>query len=297
MFFKPLTRGQPKCKTFTLMLIPGKYGSLKTLNIPRFIIQFIVVFNIVALALISLFILNYRNLRNSYNNYLRYNEELRVINQDQQQEINELKDSADEIKSKLIELQDLEQKLKDKLNISSSASTGSKTSTQISFKTQDIQIDNINTQIASINKLLNSADKKIAYMQSKPSILPASGRITCYYGGRANPFTGKGYEFHSGVDIANSLGTIIKASADGVVEYSGWKEGTGNTVYINHKNGYVTIYGHCSELLAKEGENVKKGQTIALMGSTGRSTGSHVHFSIKLNGVLVDPFKIINGRL
>ena len=295
MLFKRPNSANPKCKTFTLMLIPGKYGSPKTLHIPRWAIKSIIYFNIIALILIGIFVLNYKTLRSSYREYLQNNEQLKIMNEAQENEITELKKSADDIKSKLEELKSLEEKLKTKLNLNSTNSKESPV-TQVTYLSASIDLSkDIDSQIKSINNVLIAADKKIAAINSKPSILPSRGSITSYFGMRRNPFGGRGYEFHEGVDISASHGSEIIASGDGVVEYSGWKSGYGNVVFINHGYGYVTVYAHNSKLLVKEGHKVKKGQAISLMGSTGRSTGTHVHFEIRINSVPINPLKIING--
>lgn len=92
-----------------------------------------------------------------------------------------------------------------------------------------------------------------------------------------------------GMDIAASNGTDIKAAADGTITYSGWMGGYGNLVIISHGNGIQTYYGHCSKLYASVGETVKAGDVIAAVGSTGNSTGNHLHFEIRKNGTQINP--------
>ena len=100
-------------------------------------------------------------------------------------------------------------------------------------------------------------------------------------------------EFHPGLDIANASGTPIRATADGIVARARRSGGYGNLVMLRHDLGYATLYGHASSLLVKEGELVKRGQVIAAMGSTGRSTGSHVHYEVWFNGRTVNPAKFL----
>jgi murein DD-endopeptidase MepM/ murein hydrolase activator NlpD len=126
-----------------------------------------------------------------------------------------------------------------------------------------------------------------------PAGLPViKGWVSSYYGYRNNPFD-SGRELHKGLDIAAKEGTEIVAVAGGVITWSDRRFGYGNMVEINHGNGYSTRYGHCSALLVKEGEAVKKGQVVALMGSTGRSTGPHVHFEVLKEGTQVNPLDFI----
>lgn len=124
-------------------------------------------------------------------------------------------------------------------------------------------------------------------------IYPAQGTFTQGFGGNA-AFYGPGG--HNGIDIANTIGTPVVASDAGVVTYAGWKGGLGNAVVIDHGNGFVTEYGHASALRVSVGQRVSQGQIIMAMGSTGNSTGPHVHFSIIRNGVYINPMNYLPGR-
>lgn len=122
-----------------------------------------------------------------------------------------------------------------------------------------------------------------------PSGWPTDGGwMSSGFGLRADPFTGR-KAYHEGVDIASRMGSPIKAMGGGVVSFAGEKEGYGYMVEINHGNGVSTRYAHSSELLVKVGDRVQKGQKIALVGSSGRSTGPHVHFEVLRDGHAVDP--------
>lgn len=117
-------------------------------------------------------------------------------------------------------------------------------------------------------------------------LTPTEGRLTSPFGQR---YIFGSYSFHTGIDLANAAGTPILASASGTVSFSGAKGSYGNLLKIDHGNGFVTYYAHCSQLLAKEGDWVEQGQTIALMGSTGRSTGPHLHFEVRWLDEPLDP--------
>lgn len=120
--------------------------------------------------------------------------------------------------------------------------------------------------------------------------MPTHGTLTSKFGYRY--IFGK-TSFHGGIDLANRVGTDIVASDGGIVTYSGWMSGYGNLLIIDHQNGYKTYYGHCSKLLVSEGAKVHKGQHIAEMGSTGRSTGSHLHFEIRYKGERKNPLNYL----
>lgn len=118
---------------------------------------------------------------------------------------------------------------------------------------------------------------------------PVNGRISSGYGMRPHPVSGI-YKMHTGIDIAAPYGTPIKAGGDGKVVSQGWRGGYGNTVIIDHGGGVATLYAHCSRFAVSAGTVVKQGQTIAYVGSTGTSTGNHVHFEVRIGGKPVDPF-------
>lgn len=129
-----------------------------------------------------------------------------------------------------------------------------------------------------------------------PSRMPiANSYITSGFGGRADPFGG-GSAFHKGIDFHASIGDPVTAVADGVVSYSGVRSGYGNVIEIDHGNGYVTRYAHNSRLLLKVGDLARAGQTIAKAGSTGRSTGAHVHLEVWENGRVVNPRKFLGDQ-
>jgi len=118
--------------------------------------------------------------------------------------------------------------------------------------------------------------------------------ISSYFGRRVDPFTGM-MAFHSGIDFAASEGAMARAVAPGVVTFSGERAGYGELVEINHGNGYVTRYAHNSHLLVKVGDRIAKGQAVSTVGSTGRSTGPHLHFEVLKNGAQIDPLKFVSG--
>jgi murein DD-endopeptidase MepM/ murein hydrolase activator NlpD len=128
-----------------------------------------------------------------------------------------------------------------------------------------------------------------------PSIWPVIGKLESGVGGRRNPFGGRGYEYHEGQDIDAGFGTPVQAAATGKVIIAGWQRGYGNVVYVNHGSGLSTRYGHLSEIDVSIGQSVTRGQTIGLVGSTGRSTGPHLHYEVRINNQPVDPRPYLPG--
>ncbi|MDR1019910.1 MAG: peptidoglycan DD-metalloendopeptidase family protein [Synergistaceae bacterium] len=121
---------------------------------------------------------------------------------------------------------------------------------------------------------------------------PVVGKISSSFGWRKDPIRG-GKDFHTGLDIRAPRGRQVVASAAGKVVHAGWMGGYGQTVVIQHPGGITTLYGHCSKLLVKAGKNVRRGERIALVGSTGRSTGNHVHFEVRKGGSPTNPLKVL----
>lgn len=122
-----------------------------------------------------------------------------------------------------------------------------------------------------------------------PSLWPVAGKLESGLGGRRNPFSGRGFEYHEGQDIDAAYGTPVQVTASGRVMIAGRQRGYGNVVYVDHGNGLSTRYGHLSEIVVTVGQTVTRGQTIGLVGSTGRSTGPHLHYEVRINNQPVDP--------
>jgi len=144
---------------------------------------------------------------------------------------------------------------------------------------------------AEMYALLSSQVPQLAtHIRNHPTLRPISGgRLTSGFGYRRNAMGGRGSEFHYGIDISAPTGTPILAAGGGRVVSEGWQNGYGNTVVIDHGNGIRTMYAHNSVNLVTVGQQVARGETIARVGSTGRSTGPHLHFEVIVNGTPVDP--------
>ncbi len=162
------------------------------------------------------------------------------------------------------------------------------------------EIDSVIAELEDRELQLNVLENILISSHMQVEVFPAGrpikrGWISSYYGTRTNPFSGK-LQFHKGMDFAAKSGSDVLAVAGGVVTWSSKRYGYGNLVEINHGNGYVTRYGHNKTNLVTVGDTVKKGQIISLMGSTGRSTGPHVHFEVIKNGRQINPQKFVQRR-
>lgn len=147
----------------------------------------------------------------------------------------------------------------------------------------------LDRRIPMVEQAIGSRQERLAHF---PSMLPIRGLIGAGFGWRRDPFTGLS-QFHSGLDICAPVGTPVKAPADGIVIKAERDAGYGMTLTISHGDGVITRYGHLSAFRAQPGQKVKRGDLVALVGNTGRSTGAHVHFEIWRNGRAVDPAEFI----
>ncbi|WP_051688210.1 M23 family metallopeptidase [Desulfofalx alkaliphila] len=147
------------------------------------------------------------------------------------------------------------------------------------------QTDEINQILVSLKE---DVSERNAYYAAKPQGLPAEGSISSGYGYRKSPFNGRSV-FHPGIDIAASHGTPVVATGQGVVTFAEYRSGYGRTVIIDHPYGFRTLYAHNSRLNVSVGDHVARGDVIAYVGSTGASTGPHLHYEVHLNGQHVDP--------
>jgi murein DD-endopeptidase MepM/ murein hydrolase activator NlpD len=154
------------------------------------------------------------------------------------------------------------------------------------------RIDSRSGQFAALENVILGRQLSL---EIKPSGRPVrEGYISSYFGERMDPFNGED-AFHKGVDFASDAGADVLSVASGIVTWSGPREGYGNLVEINHGNGYITRYGHAARILVTVGDEVERGQAVAVVGSTGRSTGPHLHFEVLKDGRQIDPMAFV-GR-
>ncbi len=222
----------------------------------------------------------------------------------QEAQFQELEFKADEIYKTLDSLLEKEAQIKYILETANRPLTSDKKKTELSpslslFQTDYQQLkSNPAPQISRVSTLFSFLDSTIGQLNSQfgthhsflkqlqvrfastPSIWPVHGRIRSGFGSRFHPLMGA-QRFHAGIDIPAPIGAAIRASADGIVNYAGWSGSYGYVVILEHGYGYRTVYAHASQLLVQKGEAVKKGQSIAQVGTTGLSTGPHLHYEVQ----------------
>lgn len=125
-----------------------------------------------------------------------------------------------------------------------------------------------------------------------PSSWPVMGRLGDGFGHRSDPFSGEG-AMHTGVDIATTYGTPVKATGDGIIRHASWFAGYGRCVIVDHGNGYQTLYGHLSKIDVMEGQEIRQGESLGRVGSSGRSTGAHLHYEVRMHSTPVNPYRFL----
>lgn len=156
--------------------------------------------------------------------------------------------------------------------------------------------DRIAVQQRYLQEVASLLDQRNAIVEHLPTLIPAHGRFSSDFGYRVHPISGH-RKMHKGIDIAAPTGTSIYAAANGTVVFSGVKRGFGNVVEIDHGFGYLSRYAHASKLIVKEGQTIERGQLIALVGSTGASTGAHLHFEVEVDSTHVDPMAFLAPQI
>jgi len=304
-------------KKVTFLILTHTGSLMKRATVSRGFVTCLSIFIAISLISVSFIIYDYRCVKKD----ILITKELERNVSTQQEEIisqrKQIKTFAADInslKSKLVDLKTFEKKIRnlanieEKNNIENFFGVGGSipedldTQTLITEKsnglvremheqTQQFNLAAIN-QKKSFESLFNNLENQRNLLASTPAIRPTSGWISSKFGYRTSPFTGL-KEFHRGLDIATQTGTPIVATADGVVTFAGSKALLGNVIVIDHGHGMITRYAHLHKALKKRGDAVKRGDTIALVGNTGRTTGSHLHYEVRLNGLPVNPAKYI----
>jgi murein DD-endopeptidase MepM/ murein hydrolase activator NlpD len=291
--------------TLTLMIVPGQSGSIRRFHVPRLWLRRATLGGVgLAVALLALSIDYVRVRANLYEL-----ERLRTETRDQREQIQAYAERMEAISTKLSRIDSFERKLRiitnldpaDPLPLPGIGGTDGEmlSATDVSWMSRskrdevikeglETLADAADAQDESLQGLVHHLEDQSARLVHTPSIAPAHGWVTSTFGYRMSPYTGE-REFHKGLDIAGRMGTPIFAAADGEVLYAMQKKALGYAVKIRHGYGVETVYGHMQETMVKPGQAVKRGQQIGLMGSTGRSTGPHVHYAVVVNGKGVDP--------
>lgn len=304
-----VAKGQkPDRREYTLIIVPHRGQAVHSIRIPIRMVKFGLAALCAVIFIVAGIFINYQHTVSAAKAERTELEQLRQVNGVQRQQLEELEKSTADLQQDMKRLNALDSEIRRLVN--SDESTGASRGgivrpdggtyrgqggPMVTPSIQDLTNlvrelqQGVQVREESLISLRDALEGKQVQLASTPSIWPAGGEVTSRFGWRSSPW-GRGSDWHPGIDIANSIGTPIVATADGIVTGSGWNSGGyGNMVQIDHGNGIVTIYGHTSQVLVSSGMQVKKGEVIAYMGSTGLSTGSHVHYEVRVNGTAVNP--------
>lgn len=298
-------------RPFTLLIVPPRGAQTRSVRFPCWLLSLSGFLLFLLLATTIVACIRYYYMRGERAELAR----LRAVNKKQQEQLAELQMQARSAERYLQEVRDLEQRIREKAGLRQgggySSRSGSKSGERMRWSLFGASLGDQNAGPEQVGAALNAAvrdaveardslqrleedlDARLKYLAALPDRMPVSGEISSYFGYRSSPFRRRGSEFHDGLDLAASGGTPVRAAGDGVVVFAGYRAGYGRTVEISHGYGYRSSYCHLSRALVKTGDHIKKGQILGLVGSSGRSTGPHLHFMIEKDGVLVDPLSVL----
>ncbi len=295
---------------FTLMIIPRRKSAVKKIALSSNLVRGLFIGSLLAILLSLYVVYDYASIKRDRAELARLRQQ--TVQQSREiiglaVKVDEFADRMEEFKQfdrrlRLMASEDIGQDKKIPLGI------GGSNSTQISLKElinkdQETLVSGIHKSLTQLNEDANEREQSFnelliflreqkSILAAKPSVWPVRGWVTSEFGTRQNPF-GSGKEFHKGIDIATGMGKEIVAPADGLVVEVGRGSDEGNMVRIEHGYGLSTSYLHLTKPAVKQGTRVKRGELIGYVGSTGRSTGPHLHYAVYVNNVPVNPRKYL----
>jgi murein DD-endopeptidase MepM/ murein hydrolase activator NlpD len=297
-------------KKITIVYLPDGVNAVRQFSLPKVLIGLVSVLVLLATALLVWGSSDYLELKNKIPDNLNLVEE----NKQYKTQLISLAGRIDQINKRMTELQAFERKLKGMVNLDTAEGDaqflgigGSDTSVLDAVKSNKNapqklaslmhqSLDNLNTEISvqthKKTELLDFIEKQKSLWSCTPSLAPVEGWVSSRFGYRVSPFSNK-KEFHSGLDISSKVGTEIYSPADGIVSSIEKSDGLGLCLIVSHGYGFQTKYGHLSKVIVAKGQSIKRGQEIALMGNSGRSTGAHLHYEVNINGVPANPERYI----
>ncbi len=296
---------------YTLLILPKKDSSAKKISLSSTVVKGVSIFVMSLILFVMYFSYDYIHIR-------REQAELKRLKQqtaEQSKQIEGLVTKVDQFTVKMDEMRQLDKKVrimanlvkgKDKeqlLGIGGPSSEENRLRSRMAADDKAMiagigrQVDRLMgdalTREQSFEDLLVYLKEKKSLLASTPSVWPVAGWITSEFGMRMSPFGGD-REFHKAIDIATRIGKPIQSPADGIVTEVAIQSDVGQMIRIDHGHGISTFYGHLSKAVVRAGAAVRKGDQIGFVGNTGRSTGSHLHYAVMLNGVAVNPRKYLN---
>jgi murein DD-endopeptidase MepM/ murein hydrolase activator NlpD len=296
---------------YTLLILPKKDSSAKKISLSSALVKGVSIFVMGLILFMMYFSYDYIHIR-------RDQAELKRLKQqtvEQKKQIDGLVAKVDQFSIKMEELRQFDKKIRimaklvtgrdkeqllgiggpvsEENRLSSKMAADDKTMIAGIDRHVDRLMDDAVSREQSFTALLVYLQEKKSLLAATPNSWPVLGWITSEFGRRISPF-GSGTEFHKGMDIATRIGRPIQAPADGIVAEVSFQHDVGQMVRIDHGHGVSTYYGHLSKAAVRSGMTIRKGDRIGYVGNTGRTTGSHLHYAVLLNGVPVNPRKYLN---
>jgi len=317
-----------KRKYFTIMLIPHTQKKINQIKIPIWLISSMVLCFTIVACTIGYFAFDLKTTKED----LYRLKHVETVNQVQAKKITELVEKTRSMESKIADIEALDRQVRELVGLESeedeeiyvqdyrspvTLQSGSEISlsmlprggvsrTQMSrFSESNIELlELLDKDLSMLDQIVEikevdlgqlqvEVSDQLKFLAAVPDKMPVNGKITSKFGYRNSPFGTGRRELHDGLDIAASYGTYIKSAGDGRVTFSGWSPGYGRMVTVSHGYGYISHYAHNSVNLVKVGDSVKKGESIARVGTSGRSTGAHVHYMIDYNGKRINPQNVL----
>jgi len=315
---KKIKHFQSKTKSsLTFMILPNSSEKIIQFSIPKWLSKITVLCSFLILISSILFSSGYFRTSKELIAANHQINKLQLENENQKYEIAELKSYSIKVDEKLADLNKVQNQVLSMVGLDTNVATSnssevneilfsyssasnavSRSSQSTIFSSQGYEeeinslTELIDNQKENTENLIADIEKQLEYLDALPNLLPNDGRISSPFGYRISP-TGRNREFHSGVDISNKSGSDILAAGSGVVTYAGYNGSFGRVVMISHGYGYTSLYAHNSKNLVSVGDQIQAGQVIAKVGSTGRSTGPHVHFEVRLDNTPINPLELL----
>ena len=215
------------------------------------------------------------------------NQRLRAENDRQRQELEKLNNRVEKVEDTSRKLAEKSGVVEDEI-VTTPPGTGGP-----ELPLDEMGLATLASKMSRLEEDMSSYEELLRQRGYTPTIWPVDGKLEGGFGGRRNPFGGAGYEFHSGQDIEADMGAPVVAGARGRVFFVGWQNGYGQLVIVDHGGGLSTRYGHLSHIDVDAGQQVARGQLLGKVGSTGRSTGPHLHYEVRINDQAVNPLQFL----
>lgn len=296
---------------FTFMIIPSRKSGVKKISVPRVLVRNLFIAFVLAVFVTLYIVYDYASIKRDRAELVR----LRAQTKEQSQQFRDLAIKIDGFSDRMEELRQFDKKIRilsadqtsrdKKLPLGIGGSSKETRVTELLDQDQQKLITGIRESLTTLNEDADDREKSFneiltflheqkSILAATPSIWPVKGWVTSEFGVRESPFR-KGVEFHKGLDIATRVGKEVIAPADGLVIVSAYDQQDGNFIKIDHGRGLATAFCHLARMAVKQGVRVKKGDIIGYVGNTGRSTGPHLHYSVFVNNVPVNPRKYLKN--